>query len=147
MEFEQSEKPFDDPLTERPTSFASNGQTLGTLFVEITQGISTLIRKEVELAKSELTEVVRSKLISAGMFVVGGILGILLIPFILLTVFEVLKIWLPGWGAALIVTGFTALLCGAVFAFALKMLRAKAKPEKTIESLKEDVAWIKRRKR
>lgn len=146
MEFEQSQKPFEDPLKEQPASFVSNGRSLGGLLVEITQDFSTLIRKEVELAKTELTEVVRSKLISAGMFAAGGVLGVLLIPFILLTVFEILKIWLPGWASASIVTGITALLCGVVFAVALKFLRSKTKPQKTIESLKEDVQWIKRRR-
>lgn len=128
-------------------SFSRNGQSLGGLIVEITQDISTLIRKEVELAKSELTEVVRAKAISAGLYAIGGLLAMLVIPFVLLTIYEVLKIWLPGWGAALIITSSTAVLAIGIFAVARKKFSQKLKPEETIRTLKEDVEWAKSLKR
>jgi len=132
--------PFD------PANEPRNAQSLGALIVDITQDLSKLVRKEIELAKGEIAEVVRSRLVGAGLAILGAVLGLLLIPFILLTVIEVLDIWMPRWVAALIVTGLMAAAGGGVFLLAMRKLKNKVKPERTIRSLKEDAQWIKHRK-
>lgn len=132
--------PFD------PANEPRNAQSLGALVVDISHDLSNLFRKEIELAKKEISELVRSRLVGAGLAVLGAVLGLLLIPFILLTVMEVLDIWLPRWAAALIVTGLMAAAGGGAFLLGSVKLKKQVKPERTIRSLKEDAEWIKHRK-
>lgn len=133
-----------DPLD--PANEPRNAQSLGALVVDISQDLSTLIRTEIKLAKKEISELVLSRLVGVGLAVLGAVLGLLLIPFILLTVMEVLDIWLPRWAGALIVTALMAAAGGAAFLLAMRQLKKKVKPERTIRSLKEDAKWIKHRK-
>lgn len=132
--------PFD------PANEPRNAQSLGALVVDITQDLSNLVRKEIELAKKEISELVLSRLVGVGLAVLGAVLGLLLIPFILLTLMEVLDIWLPRWAAALTITGLMAAAGAGVFLLAMRQLKKKVKPERTIRSLKEDAEWIKHRK-
>ena len=126
--------------------WSADAQSPGNLIKEIAADLSTLVRKEIELAKSELSEVVRSKLIALGVGVMVLVLAVLLIPFVLLTIIDVLDIWLPRWGASLSVTGFM-IAAAAVGVFVAKAkFKGKILPEATIRSLKEDVEWVKNRK-
>lgn len=125
----------------------NNGHSLGDLIVEITQDLSRLIRKEIELAKGETAELLRPKLVAGALIAVGVILGMLLLPFILFTVYLVLAIWMPNWVASLIVTLVTAAACGTVFFIAKSKLAGKLMPERTIRTLKEDVEWAKHLKK
>lgn len=125
----------------------NNGHSLGDLIVEITQDLSRLIRKEIELAKQETAELLRPKLIAGALLAVGVVLGMLLLPFILFTIYLILAIWLPQWVAAAIVTLATAAACGATFLVAKSKLAGKLTPERTIRSLKEDVEWAKNLKK
>lgn len=118
----------------------------GELIKEITVDISTLIRKEIELAKTEVSEVLKSKLIGIGMIAIAGFMGLLLIPFLLLTLIDVLDIWLPKWGASATVTGAMVVIAGIIILIAKSKLSGKISPERTIRTLKEDMRWAKRRK-
>ncbi len=119
----------------------------GQLIVEITTDLSTLIRKEIELAKQEVGDLVKTKVQAFGLIAVAVIVGLLILPFILLTVLEILAIWLPRWSASLIVTLLMLALAGALVFVAKKKLGKNVKPEKTINSLKEDVEWAKNLKK
>ena len=110
---------------------------------DIAADLSSLVRKEIELARSEITELVRSKLLAVGSVAAAAVLGVLIAPFLLLTLTELLAIWLPRWAAAGIVT--VIMMAGAVGAilFARSKFRSKFKPERTIRSVKEDIEWVK----
>jgi len=122
-------------------------KSLGSLVMEITQDFSKLMRKEVELAKQETTEMVRTKLMAAGLGVVGAVLGLFLVPFVLFTVYQILAVWVANWIAALIVTLLTAAGCGGAFLAAKAKFEGKLKPERTIRTLKKDVQWAKHLKK
>ncbi|MCA1840542.1 MAG: phage holin family protein [Actinomycetota bacterium] len=140
---------FDKPssLTDTPRAPLMNGQGPGTLIKEITADLSTLVRKEIELAKQEVGDVVRSKLIAVGVALVVLLLALLLIPFVLLTIIDILDIWLPRWGASSIVTGLMIVMAAVGVFVAKAKFKGKLLPEATIRSLKEDVEWVKHRKR
>ena len=119
---------------------------VGALIKDITTDVSTLVRKEIELAKAEVSQIVKQKLVAVGLFVIGGVVAVLILPFALLTLMEVLAIWLQRWAAALIVTLMMIAGGGLLFAIGAKKIKGKTLPEETIESIKEDVAWAKNRK-
>ena len=135
-------------LNDSPTATArADSKGPGQLIVEITTDLSTLIRKEIELAKQEVGDLVKTKVQAFGLIAVAAMVGLLVLPFILLTFLEILAIWLPRWGATLIVTLSMLAMAGGLILVAKKMLGKKVKPEKTINSLKEDVEWAKNLKK
>ena len=133
----------------RPTG-GSDGDSaedlsLGQLVGRVTGDVSDLFRQELDLAKTEIKEEISRAGKGAGMLSGAGIAGL----------FAVLLLsFAAAWGLAevvargvafLIVSG--AWLVGALVLFlAGRRQLAKAKPfppQKTVETLKEDVQWAK----
>jgi hypothetical protein len=124
----------------------SNGESAGELLKQFSEDATTLIRKEVELAKAELTEKGRKAGRGAGMFGGAGLFGIgafgAFTAFLILVLAEAMDPWL----AALIVTAVYGAVAG-VLALQGKQKVEEAgppQPEQTVETLKEDVQWAKR---
>jgi hypothetical protein len=125
----------------------SNGEkSAAELLKQFSEDATTLIRKEVELAKAELTEKGRQAGKGAGMFGGAGLFGVgafgALTAFLILVLAEAMDAWL----AALIVTA----LWGGVAAVLAIQGKQKVKeaaplqPEQTVDTVKEDVQWAKR---
>jgi uncharacterized membrane protein YqjE len=123
-----------------------NGESTGELLKQFSKDASTLIGKELELAKAELTEKGKQAGKGVGMFGGAGLFGLgafgALTALLILVVAEAMDAWL----AALIVT----VLWGAIAAVLALQGKHKVEeatppqPEQTIETLKEDVEWAKR---
>ena len=125
----------------------SNGEkSAAELLKQFSEDATTLIRKEVELAKAELTEKGRQAGKGAGMFGGAGLFGVgafgALTTFLILVLAEAMDAWL----AALIVTVLWAGVA-AVLAIQGKQKVEEAaplQPEQTVDTVKEDVQWAKR---
>lgn len=124
-------------------------QSIGGLVKDATTHISTLIRGEFELAKTELVGEVKKGLTGSVYFIVALVLGLLLLPFLLtaaaLGINKGLWSWADPWGGFLIIAilmAVTALLLVIRGAKKFKRLRA---PEKTIESAKDTMAALRNR--
>jgi uncharacterized membrane protein YqgA involved in biofilm formation len=117
-------------------------RSTGQLVRDIAADSSTLVRKEVELAKQEVLEAVTARLLGAGMLAGAGLFALFMLLFLALAAAAALSLVLPAWAAALIVAGGFLLL--AVPAGLLGVRRLKApplKPEETVRTVKEDVEW------
>lgn len=122
-------------------------RSLGDLFASMTQDLSTLVRTELELGKEEMrVEVRKAGKAGAGF---GGAAGAGLYAGFALVIALGLMLdeFLWDWLAFLIV----ALLLGAIAAVLAmkgkKELEAiNPKPEKTIQTLKEDAQWLNEQK-
>lgn len=116
------------PTSEVLTSLLANGQALAT--------------KEFELAKHELSELVRDKAIAIGLAVFAAILGLFILGFIGVTAAVTLSLVLPAWAAWLIVTGLYLLVAVVLVLVAVRLLKrpAFARTKASIEELK---AWAK----
>jgi hypothetical protein len=125
-------------LRERPT---------GELVKELSRQVSSLVRKEIELAKVEATEKGKRAGIGAGM--VGGatIAGVLALGAFTAFLILVLDLVLPTWAAALVVTALWALAAAVLAAVGRGKFEEAAplKPEETIDSVREDAEWLKER--
>lgn len=149
-----SPEDFSESLHESFTEISGNVQTAGDLLAGITQDLSKLIRLEIELAKQEIVEIARPKMVAIGMGALGVVLALMIVPFMLMTVFEIFDTFMPRWLAALVVTLLIAAAAAGVFFFAKTKLEGTFVPEKTVKSvritlktLKESVKWAKRPKR
>jgi len=119
--------------------------TIGRLIADTTRDFSTLLRSEIELAKTELRVSVRAGGISVALFAVAAFL--LLLAIIMLSIsFAFFLDWL-FFGTAtsfVIVFGVYALVAvGLIFLGVRKIKQVKA-PEQTIESVKETKQALKR---
>jgi len=133
-----------DSTPERDVSQASVGELIG----EVTADLSTLMRKELELAKAEMK--VEATKAGKGLGMLGGAgyaghVAALFLSFALAWALADLFDFSLGWGYFLV-----ALLWAVVGAVLYSKGRAQMKqvnpkPEQTVETLKEDVQWAKTR--
>jgi len=105
--------------------------------------VGTLVRKEVELARREITEGISAKLKAAAAFAGAGILGLFVLGFLGATGAAALALVLPLWAALLIVTGVFLLLAAAAAAFGRARLKQPVAPEQAKRTIREDVEWAK----
>lgn len=138
---------FAESLSESITELTGQVQTAGDLLSGIAQDVSKLVRLEIELAKQEIVELAKTKAMALGLSALGAVLGFFIVPFVLLTVFELFALWMPRWVAALLVTVLIAAVCAVVFLVAKKKFEGDMVPKRTVASVKESVAWAKRLKR
>jgi MFS family permease len=118
----------------------------GSLLGSIVNDLSTLITKQVELAKQELGEMVSVRAQGAGGFAVAAVLALFVVGFLGMTIAEALDLVMPRWAAMLTVAGLFGILAAiAIVAARARLRSAPSAPELTRVSLKEDVEWAKRR--
>jgi len=119
-------------------------RSLGDLFSDLARETSTLVRKEVHLAKAELTQSATEAGRGAAMLAAGGLVAYAGLIFVLLAiVYGLIETGMDPWLSALIV-GLVVIAIGAVM-----LLRGRESlkpdnlaPRKTVETLKEDRAWV-----
>jgi uncharacterized membrane protein YqjE len=119
---------------------------LGGLIADLTRQLTTLVRKEIELARVEMTQKASTMARDAIIMGFGG--ALLYAGFLALLAAAVIGFayFIPLWLSALIVSA--AVLCvGAIFFFIGKARLQKndITPTQTIISLEENKEWIKRR--
>lgn len=110
--------------------------TIGRLVADASRDISTLLSKEIELAKSELKISVKAGGIGIAMFAAAGFIAVLAV--IMLSVAIAYFINWNGQGlslhwAFLIVFGFYLLLAGLLVFVGVKKVKQVGPPEKAIE--------------
>jgi uncharacterized membrane protein YqjE len=131
----------------------SNGHTearerpTADLLKELSDQTTTLIRKEIALAKVELGAKGKKAATGAGMFGGAGLFGVFAFGALTTCVILALATLMSAWLAALIV----AVVYGAIAA--VLGLRGKKQvkqatppvPEQAVDSTKEDLEWVKTR--
>ena len=125
-----------EPLVDR------NG-SMGSLVKDVSTHMSTLIRSEIELAKLEVTQTVKTGATGGVMFAIAGVIGAFSLFFFWFMVGEILAIWLPRWAAFTIVFVLMVLIAGAFAFLGYRKVKKVKKPEKTIASLEETAAVLK----
>jgi hypothetical protein len=119
---------------EKERSQASVGELMG----EVTRDLSTLMRKEVELAKAELREEATQAGKAGGMFGGAGLAGFLAVLFVSYAVWWGLSNAMDQGWAALIVAIIWAVVAGGLFVNARSNLRkARAVLPRTKQSAQE----------
>jgi len=126
-----------------PTEPRRPDQSLGELFGEMTRDVSTLFRKEIELAKLEAREEASRVGRGAGMFAGAGLAGWLAILFLSLALAWLLDQALNTALAFAIVGVVWAIAAAVLFARGKKQMKSVAALPETVKTLKEDVQWAK----
>ena len=122
-------------------------RSLGDIVSDVTQDLTTLIRQEMDLAKTEMKQEVAKVGKGAGMLGGAGLAGWFLLLFLSLTLMYGLDEVMSRWIAALIVAVLWAIVA-AVLALTGKKAIKEANPQlpETQQTLKEDAAWARAQK-
>ena len=123
----------------------ARSQSTGDLVKRLSEQTSELVRKEIDLAKAELTEKGKQAGVGAGMFGAAGLFGVTAFLALTAALIAVLAEGMDIWLAALIVAVVYAVVAGvgAVLGKNKFQEAAPVAPEQTMESVKEDVQWAK----
>ena len=115
----------------------SNDPSIGELVQSALADVSTLVRNEVELAKSEIGRSAKKAGISVALFAVAGVLLAFGGIYLFVTIAEAIALGLPRWAAYLIVTVFLVVVAAIAGLIGLRTLKRLDRPERTMESLRE----------
>lgn len=127
----------------RDRNQSSDGKSAGQLIKEVSEDISTLVRKEIELAKQELSKAVAEKVKGTIVLLVVGALGLFALIFLLLAVRDGLSEVLWTWAADLVTAGILLAIAGGAGLFAKRKLAAPISAEMTKKTIKDDVEFAK----
>lgn len=119
-------------------------RSLGELFSDLANQTSALVRQEVELARTEMTQKAARIGGEAGLVAAGAVLALGGYLALVAGLVLLLGIWIPMWVSALVVA---VLFLGIGLLFIQQGLsaikRINLAPRQTIATLKEDVTWAK----
>jgi hypothetical protein len=122
-------------------------RSVGELLSEVTTDLSTLMRKEMDLAKAEIKEEVAKTGKAAGMFGGAGFAGYMVALFASIAAWWGLANVMDEAWAALIVAGVWAIVAAVLFVTGRKTMReVHPKPERTVSTLKDVPDALKGRK-
>lgn len=129
------------------TEHEKASESTAELVKDLSREVSDLVRQEIALARTEMVQKGRKAGRGAGMLSGAAVLGLAAVGGLMATCILLLDLVLPAWLAALIVT--------AVYAAVAAVLGLRGKeeiseagpptPDRTVESVKEDVQWAKTR--
>jgi uncharacterized membrane protein YqjE len=126
-----------------------HNRPLGDLVEQLSADVRELVRAELALAKAELLGNVRRLAVAAGLAAAGAVFGLLALGTLTATaVIALANVW-PTWLAALVVALVLPVLAMIMLLTAVRVGKRAAPPTpaETIESIKEDVEWVKTRAR
>ncbi|OLR89708.1 phage holin family protein [Actinokineospora bangkokensis] len=134
------------PLADDLALSAGRDASIGALVKDATTHLSTLVRAEVELAKSEVTKEVKKGLKGSVFFIVALVVLLYSSFFLFFAIAELLAdIGLYRSAAYGIVFGAMLLFAGLFGYLGYRKVRAIRAPKRTIETVKDTAAVLGRR--
>src|SRR3954469_10133255 len=117
---------------------------IGELVKDLSAQTSTLVRKEIELARAELQEKGKIAGKGAGMLAGAAVAGLLALGALTAALIALLDKAMATWVAALIVMVLWAVVALVLAKSGQKALQRATPPApQTVETVKEDIQWAK----
>ena len=115
-----------------------------SLLGRLRENVRTYIRKQLELPRQEIAEIVRANMVAAKWFGIAFAFAVaFLISFVVLII-ALVALVLPLWGSALVVAALMAGGAAVTGYVGYKRLELRG-PTRTINSVKETIQWAKAR--
>jgi len=134
-------------MADQSTRSDARDRPVPELMRDLTDQTTSLVRKEFELAKLELSEKGKQAGMGAGMFAAAALFGAGAFATLTTCLIRLLDTVVAGWLSALILTVVYAVIA-AVVALRGKQQVQQATPPvpaRAVDSTKEDVEWVKTR--
>lgn len=133
-----------DATFDTPSQQQAADSSLGQLVGEVTRDISTLMRKEIELAKAELTDSAKKAGAGAGMFGGAAYGAMMAVLFLSIALWWALGYLVGNGWSAVIVAVLWAAIAAVLFAVGRNQVaKVKGAPQ-TVETIKEIPETLKR---
>lgn len=121
-----------------------NGRSMAEVLQDIVANIQEIFRCEFRLAKVEIQQQAAVASRSAVPLMIGLLLGLYALGFLLLAAVHALSIAVDPWLASLIVgVAVLAISLALISVGKNRLKQLKVVPEKTVETVKENVQWAK----
>jgi uncharacterized membrane protein YqjE len=118
-------------------------RSLADVFEDILKNVQEIIRAEVRLARVEIQEEAARAISSAVWVVAGVVTAALAVAFVLWAITYAIGLVWPMWAASLIVAVLLAIAAAVLLTAGMARLkRVSPTPERTLETMKENVAWV-----
>jgi uncharacterized membrane protein YqjE len=120
---------------------------IGELLKQLSEETTTLVKRELDLAKAEVAEKGQQAGKGAGMLGGASLMGLLALGSFTAFLIMLLDGAVPNWAAALIVAAVYAVVAGVLALQGRNKLKEATPPvpEQAVDSVKEDVQWAKTR--
>ncbi|PDQ36259.1 MAG: hypothetical protein B5766_01445 [Candidatus Lumbricidophila eiseniae] len=125
------------------TSQPSDERSLLTILGQLPDTIHNLIRAEIAQIRTELSYKAKNFGIGSGMFAAAAFVAIFLLGTLIAAAILALSLVVPGWAAALIVSGVLILLIGVLVIIGVVCFRRGATPLESVESIRSDLHALK----
>lgn len=127
-----------DSIPLRDTDVTQPGNdSLGALVSNATEQVSSLVRSEIELAKTEVVGEAKKAAMGSGLLGVAGVIALYSTFFLFFFLAKLIAIWTnDAWGFGIVFL-IMLVLAGILALVGVKRFKAVRKPEKTIESVNE----------
>jgi uncharacterized membrane protein YqjE len=123
---------------------APGERSLADVLQDIIRDVQEIVRSEVRLAKTELREEAAKAKTAASLLGATAAFGLFAVFFLLLTIVYALTLVVPSWAAALIVGVGLAVIATVMGIAGLKRFtQIQATPARAMDSMKENVEWVK----
>lgn len=133
-----------DPTFDTPSQQQAAESSLGQLVGEVTRDLSTLMRKEIELAKAELTDSAKKAGAGAGMFAGAAYGGMMAILFLSIALWWALGYLIGNGWSAVVVAILWAIIAAVLFAVGRSQVKKVRGAPQTVETIKEIPETLKR---
>jgi cytochrome c biogenesis protein CcdA len=130
------------PLSAEVT--APGDASIGNLVGEASRQVSILVKGELELAKAELSQEVKKGVKGSVLFLAALAILLFSLFFFFFFVAELLNLWLQPWASFLIVFGIMLVSAGLLAFLGFLRVKKIRAPERTISSVKDTAAALKR---
>ena len=105
-------------------------QSLGQMVSSVTSNVSSLVRLEIELAKSELTQQVKAGATGGGLAAGAALLALLALVLFSIAAALALAIVMPGWAAFLVVGGVYVLIAALLVFLGMRRFQKIKGPQR-----------------
>lgn len=121
-------------------------ESVGELFKELGKGTTDIMRKEVQLARSELEATIQRTARASVWLVLAMAPVVIALVLMAMGIVYGLDAWMPRWVAGLVAAGVMLGVAGAMaFVGYSKLKKVSPAPERAIADVKEEARWLENR--
>jgi apolipoprotein N-acyltransferase len=122
----------------------AENRAVSQVLQDILRNLQEIVRSEVRLAKIEIRDELKQAAVSGAWIVAGAVGAVSAWIFLLWTVAYALATTLSMWAATLLVALVTAFVAALLILGGIRRAkRIQPVPERTMESVKENLEWMK----
>jgi uncharacterized membrane protein YqjE len=121
--------------------------SLGGVVQEAAGHVQDIVRSEIRLARAELAEEAAKAKGAAAMFGGSALMGYFAGALVIVTADRVLSAMMPKWLASSILAGACGFASVSMFGSGRALLKELGTPEKTVQTVKENIEWAQNQKR